>query len=61
MVVDSNLSWQGIKRKTVYTAGAGPVCKCARWCTLEGSVQSGGVDMGVQIFFDWLLKLTNQK
>ena len=28
MVAGSNLSWQGIKRKAVYTKGAGPVCKC---------------------------------
>ena len=26
MVAGSNLSWQGIKRKAVYTEG--PVCKC---------------------------------
>ena len=38
MVVGSNLSWQGIKRKAVYTEGAGPVCKCMGPCTLEGSV-----------------------
>ena len=42
MVADSNLSWQGIKRKAVYTKGAGLVCKCMRQCTLEGSVQGGG-------------------
>ena len=34
MVADSNLSWQGIKRKAVYTEGAGPVCKCTGQCTL---------------------------
>ena len=39
MVAGSNLSWQGIKRKAVYTEGAGPVCKCMGQCTLEGSVQ----------------------
>ena len=38
MVAGSNLSWQGIKRKAVYTEGAGPVCKCTGQCTLEGSV-----------------------
>ena len=42
MVVDSNLSWQGFKRKAVYIEGAGPVCKCTGQCTLEGSVHSGG-------------------
>ena len=38
MVAGSNLSWQGIKRKAVYTEGAGLVCKCTGQCTLEGSV-----------------------
>ena len=42
MVVGSNLSWQGIERKAVYTKGAGPVCKCTGQCTLEGSVHGGG-------------------
>ena len=42
MVAGLNLSWQGVKRKAVYTEGAGPVCKCSRQCTLEGSVHSGG-------------------
>ena len=42
MVAGSNLSWQGIKRKAVYTLGAGPVCKRTGQCTLEGSVQGGG-------------------
>ena len=42
MVVGSNLSWQGIKRKAVYTVGADPVCKRTGQCTLEGSVQGGG-------------------
>ena len=42
MVVGSNLSWQGIKRKAMYTKRAGPVCKCMGQCTLEGSVQGGG-------------------
>ena len=41
MVVGLNLSWQGFKRKAVYAAGAGPVCKCTGQCTLEGSVQGG--------------------
>ena len=42
MVVGSNLSWQGIKRKAVYTEGAGLVCKCTGQCTLKGSAQGGG-------------------
>ena len=42
MVVGSNLSWQGITRKTMYTKGAGLVCKCMGQYTLEGSVQGGG-------------------
>ena len=42
MVVGSNLSWQGIKRKAVYTEGAGPLCKGMAQCTLKGSVQVGG-------------------
>ena len=42
MVAGSNLSWQGIKRKAVYTEEAGLVCKCMGQCTLEGSVQGGG-------------------
>ena len=42
MVAGSNLSWQSIKRKAVYTEGAGSVCKCTGQCTLEGSVQGGG-------------------
>ena len=41
MIVGSNLSWKGFKRKAVYTEGAGPVCKCMGQCTLEGSVQGG--------------------
>ena len=58
MVAGSNLR-QGIKRKAVYTEGAGPVCKCTGQCTLEGSVQ--GRDLGVQNFFNWLSKITNKK
>ena len=42
MVAGSYLSWQGIKRKTVYTRGAGLICKCTGQCTLEASVQGGG-------------------
>ena len=33
---------QLVKRKAVYTEGAGPVGKCTGQCTLEGSVQGGG-------------------
>ena len=42
MIVGLNLSRQGIKKKAVYTEGAGLVCKCMGQCTLEGSVQGGG-------------------
>ena len=42
MVVGLNLSCQGIKRKAVYTEGAGLVHKCMGQCTLQGSVQGGG-------------------
>ena len=42
MLVGLNLSWQGIKRKAVYTKGAGSVCKYMGQCGLEGSVQGGG-------------------
>ena len=61
MVVGSNLSWQSIKRKAVYTEGAG------RYVNVWGSVHWKGVyrvgdrDLGVQNFFNWFFKLTNQK
>ena len=42
MVVSSNLSFQGFKRKAVYTEGAGLVCKYTGQCVLEGSVHGGG-------------------
>ena len=42
MVAGSNLSRQGIKRKAVYTKGAGPVCECTGQCTLEASAQGRG-------------------
>ena len=61
MVVGSNLSWQGFKRKAVYTEGAGLVCKRTGQCTLEGSVPGGDSDLGVNNFLNWFLKLTNQK
>ena len=51
MVAGSNISWQGIKRKAVYTKGAGPVCKCTGQCTLEGSAQGGGWRPGGAKFF----------
>ena len=50
MIVGSNLSWLGIKKKEVYTKGAGLLCKCTGQCTLEGSVQSGGGYWGCKIF-----------
>ena len=40
MVVGSNLSWHGIKRNSVYTEGAGLVCKHTGQCTLERNVHS---------------------
>ena len=46
MVAGSNLCWQGIKRKAVYTEGAGLVCKYTGQCSLEGSVQGGGYNYG---------------
>ena len=53
----SNLSWQGIKRKAVYTVGAGPVCKHTGQCTLEGSVQGGGWRPGGAKFFKLVFKI----
>ena len=62
MVVGLNLSWQGIKRKVVYTKGAGPVCKCTGQCIhWKGVYRVRDRDLGVQNFFNWFLKLTNQK
>ena len=52
MVASSNLSWQSIKRKAVYTEGAGLVCKCMGQCTLEGVYRVGDRDLGVQNFFN---------
>ena len=46
MDAGSNLSWQGFKRKAVYTEGPGLVCKCTGQCALKGSVQGGGVNTG---------------
>ena len=50
MVVGLNLSWQGIRRKAVYTEGAGLVCKCTGQYTLEGSAQGGGETCRCKIF-----------
>ena len=52
MVAGLNLGWQGAKKKAVYTRGAGSLCECTGW---------GSGHLGVQIFFNWLLKLTNHK
>ena len=54
MVVGSNLSWKGFKRKAVYTEGAG----CVMYVNVWGSVHWKGVymvgdrDLGVQKFFN---------
>ena len=37
MVMGSNLHWQCVKIKAVYTGGGGLVREYARVCTLEGS------------------------
>ena len=56
MIADSNLSWQGIKRKVVYTEREDPVCKCTGQCT------GWGIETWeCKTFFNWFLKLTNQK
>ena len=41
----------------MYTEGVGPVCKCAGQCTLEGSVQGGGVHTGGAKFFKFVFKI----
>ena len=61
MVAGSNLSWQDIKRKAVYTEGAGLVYKCTGSVHWKGVYRVGDRHLGVQNFFNWLLKLTNQK
>ena len=59
MVAGSHLSWQGIKIKAVYTAGSGLVCMdSVHW---KGVYRVGHRDLGVQNFFNWFLKLTNEK
>ena len=61
MDAGSNLSWQSIKVRAVYTTRPGPVCKCTGQCTVEGSVQGGECTLGVQNFFNLFLKLTNKR
>ena len=58
MVAGSNLSWQGIKRKAVYTKGAGQVWGSVHW---KEVYRVGDRDLGVQNSFNRFLKLTNQK
>ena len=61
MLAGSNLSWQGIKRKAVSPK------EQAWYVNVRGSVHWKGVhrvgdrDLGVQNFFNWFFKLTNQK
>ena len=61
MVTGLNLSWQRIKKRQCTPKGQ------ARYVNVQGSVHWKGVyrvgdrDLGVQIFFNWFLKLTNQK
>ena len=55
MVMGSNLSWQGIRRKAVYTKGAGPICKCTGSVHWKGVYRVGDRDLGVQNFFNWLV------
>ena len=52
---------RAFKERAVCTGGPCLVCKCMGQCTLEGSVQGGGVYTGVQNFFNVFLKLTNQR
>ena len=61
MVAVSNLSWKGIKRKAVYTEGAGLVCNVRGSVHWKGVCRVGDRDLGVQNFFNWFVKLTNQK
>ena len=61
MVVGSKLSWQGITRKAMYTEGAGLVCKCTGSVHWKGVYRVGDRDLVVQNFFNWFLKLINQK
>ena len=52
---------RALKERAVYTVGPGLVCKCMGQCTLEGSVQGGGVYTRGAKFFNLFLKLTNQR
>ena len=52
---------RALKERAVYTIGSGPVCKCVGQCTMERSVQGGGVYTGGGKFFNLFLKLTNQR
>ena len=42
---------RALKEIAVSTIGPVPVCKCMGQCTLEGSVQGGGVCTGGAKFF----------
>ena len=42
---------RALKERAVYTGGPLAVCKCTGQCTLEGSVQGGGVYTGGAKFF----------
>ena len=46
-----------LKERAVYTIGPGPVCDCMGQCTLEGSVQGGGVYTGGAKFFLFVFKI----
>ena len=37
---------RALEERAVYTVGPSLVCKCMGQCTLEGSVQGGGVYIG---------------
>ena len=51
MVVGSNLGWQGLKRKAVYTEGTGPVCKCTGAVYTERECTWWGIETwGCKIF-----------
>ena len=48
---------RALKERAVYTRGPSPVCKCTGQCTLEGSVQGGGVHTGGAKFFSFVFKI----
>ena len=52
---------RALKERAVYTGGPGPVCKCMGQCTLEGSVQGGGVYIGGAKFFKVIFKIDQSK